>query len=190
MKLRNAHPQSCLPTSERGLTLIELLMVVTILAIVTGIAMPAFASMVRGNRLVSSFNLLISSLHLARTQAVQARATVLVCPGDPAHGCTGSQNWQDGWIVVLRPNANGQPDARSRILAVQQPLPPGIGIQSSRGRQRVQYRLDGSARGSNLSLRWCLPGEAHAAQALVVSNAGRARKESGKALEDLPPCRP
>jgi len=174
----------------RGLTLIELLMALTVLAIVTGMAMPAFASLVRGNRLASSFNLLLSTLQLARSQAIQSRTMVVVCPGDPAHGCTGNSDWHDGWIVVLRPNASGQPDARSRIVAVQQPLPDGIRIQSSRSRQRVQYRPDGSARGSNLSLRLCLPGQSIAERALVVNNGGRARKVSGKALASLPKCLP
>jgi len=173
----------------RGVTLIELMMTLAVLAVVAGIAMPSFAAVVRSNRTTSYFNLLIGTLQMARTEAVMRHAMVLVCPGDPAHGCTGSLNWHQGWIVVLRPGPGGQPDAGSRIMAVHQPLPEGIRIESSRGRQRVQYRPDGSARGSNLSLRFCLADQATADRALVVNNAGRARKVTGKALADLPSCR-
>lgn len=175
--------------SMRGVTLVELMMTLAVLAILAGIAVPAFASMVRTNRVTSYFNLLIGTLQLARTEAVRERATVLVCPGDPVHGCTGSLSWHGGWIVVLRPGPRGQPDAGSRIVTMQQPLPDGIRIESSRGRQRVQYRPDGSARGSNLSVRFCVSDQATADRALVVNNAGRARKVTGKALTELPPCR-
>lgn len=175
--------------SMRGVTLVELMMTLAVLAIVAGIAVPAFASVVRSNRVTSYFNLLVGTLQMARTEAVRGRATVLVCPGDPARGCSGSLSWHDGWIVVLRPGPHGQPDAGSRIVSMQQALPGGIRIESSRGRQHVQYRPDGSARGSNLSLRFCLADQATAERALVVNNAGRPRKVTGKALTELPPCR-
>jgi len=173
----------------RGVTLIELTMTLAVLGVVSSIAIPSFASAMRSNQATSYFNLLIGTLQMARAEALREHTTVLVCPGDPAHGCTGSLNWHQGWMVVLRPGPRGQPDAGSRIVKVQQALPKGVRVESSRGRHRVQYRADGSARGSNLSLRFCLGDQATAERALVVNNAGRARKVTGKALAGLPPCR-
>lgn len=176
------------PLSMRGVTVIELMMTLLVVTVVAGMATPSIAAMVRNNQLASSVNLLMGTLQMARAEALKARSIVLVCPGDPEHGCSNSLNWHQGWIIVHRPNAAGQPDAGSRIVAVQQAI-RGISIQSSKSRRRVQFRPDGSARGSNLSLRFCVTGQPSAERALVVNNSGRARKITGKALADLPPCR-
>lgn len=172
-----------------GMTLIEAMLTLTVLAILAGIAVPSFASLIRRTQTTSYFNLLIGTLYMARTAAINEHATVLVCPSDMVRGCTGSLNWHEGWIVVLRPGPRGQPDAGSRILSMHEPLPEGVRIESSVGRRKVQYRPDGSARGSNLSLRFCAREQPTAVTALVVNNGGRARKVVGRALADLPSCR-
>jgi type IV fimbrial biogenesis protein FimT len=174
--------------SIRGVTAIELLMTLMVVMIVAGMATPSIASLLRNNQLASSVNLLMATLQMARAEALKTRSIVLVCPGNPEHGCSNSLNWHQGWIIVYRPNTAGQPDAGSRIVAVQQAI-RGIRIQSSQNRRRVQFRPDGSARGSNLSLRFCVDDQPSAERAVVVNNSGRARKITGKALADLPPCR-
>ena len=59
-----------------GFTLIELLVTMVVLAIIATVAIPGFGRLIEGNRLVSGTNLLVSSIKLARTEAIKRGATV------------------------------------------------------------------------------------------------------------------
>lgn len=54
-----------------GFTLIELLVTMVVLVIVATVAIPGFGRLIEGNRLVSGTNLLVSSIKLARAEAIK-----------------------------------------------------------------------------------------------------------------------
>lgn len=57
--------------NEKGFTLIELLITMVVLAIIASFAIPGFGSLIEGNRLASNSNLVISSIRLARSEALK-----------------------------------------------------------------------------------------------------------------------
>lgn len=75
------------PHAKRGFTLVELMVTVAVIAIVATIAVPSFNNLIRGSRLTSSANEMVSMLQTARVAAVSKRASVSVCPSSDGATC-------------------------------------------------------------------------------------------------------
>jgi type IV fimbrial biogenesis protein FimT len=97
--------------SQRGFTIIELMITITVLGVLLGIAVPSFMETVRNNRLISQNNEFIGSLNLARSEALKRSGSVSVCASADEATCSGSTDWSTGWIVFNDANANGTLEA-------------------------------------------------------------------------------
>lgn len=80
-------------SNDGGFTLLELLIVVSIAAILLGIAIPSFNATIRSNRLTTYANELVTALNIARSEAVKRGQEVVV-------RLTGA-NWENGWQVFV-----------------------------------------------------------------------------------------
>lgn len=95
---------------QRGVTMVELLIVVSIVAIFAAIGLPNMSDMVKTNRVNSARQTLINDLNLARSEAIKRNARMLVCSGTSA-GCTNNANWSGtGWIVCYDMDKDGACD--------------------------------------------------------------------------------
>ena len=84
-----------------GFTLLELIVTVTVGAILTAIAIPAFQSFVMNDRDSAQVNSLAYSFNYARSEAVKQDLPggVTVCPSSTGTlPCNGTA-WKQGWIV-------------------------------------------------------------------------------------------
>lgn len=88
-----------------GFTLVELMMTLVVLAILLGVGVPSFNSVMLNVRTSALTTDITSALNLARSEAITRSARVDVCPSSNGTGCTGS--WTDGWIVIV--NGAAQP---------------------------------------------------------------------------------
>lgn len=89
----------------RGFTLVELMIVVALIAIIGGMALPAFRDMVASNRLMTSANGIITTFHQARSDAIRQSRTVSIVACKPDCGNTGTQSWSNGWQIFVAGNA-------------------------------------------------------------------------------------
>lgn len=89
-----AHPRRGGPTrrSVRGVTAIESLVVVAILALLLAATAPSFRSFIESQQLKSLAYDLTTDLLLARSEALKRNASVVLTAG--------SQGWEGGWLVT------------------------------------------------------------------------------------------
>ena len=161
--------------SNRGLTLVELLVSLSVAGILLASAAPSYRQFVERQQAAGLHNRLMAQFAFARSQAILQRANTVLCPsalGDER--CRSGGNWGERWLVFVDQNGNFQRDDNETVLSVDvADLPSGWRLVSSAYRPRVRYRPNGMAQGGNLSIRLCQGSAPYSA--IVMNNAGRPR---------------
>jgi type IV fimbrial biogenesis protein FimT len=80
------------------------MIVVVILAAVLVIGLPSFSAAGLVTRLKSYANEMVTSVYLARSEAIKRNTTMTLCTSADGSACTTSGDWEQGWIVVVDPN--------------------------------------------------------------------------------------
>lgn len=93
--------------NHSGFTLLELLIVVTIVAILSAIAAPSFQTMLLNNRLASATNDLLADLALARSESARQGKRVTLCISSDGESCGSGSSWQAGRIIFLDESGSG-----------------------------------------------------------------------------------
>lgn len=158
---------------QRGVTLIEQIMVLAIIAVFMGFAAPPLRQLLSRNELRAAQTDFIAALQRARAAAVMDGSHTLFCPTLDGSSCSDTMRWENGWLLGHDGNRDDQPDGGP--LRVGQGYAGKVAIYSSGGRHVVRFHPDGSASGSNVTLLFCQPSNASGALVVVVSNAGRIR---------------
>jgi type IV fimbrial biogenesis protein FimT len=97
---------------SHGFSLPELLMGLSITAVVAGMAVPSLQGMARNARVTAAHNELLSALGYARGQAVRRAVPVSLCATVDLSHCSASSDWSTGWIAFT--DAAGEPGVRDR----------------------------------------------------------------------------
>lgn len=100
----------------RGFTLIELMVTIAISAILAGLAAPSFQDLIASNRLKSHASSLLSSLLLARSEAIKRNSRVVQCKSADGATCTTAGEWQQGWIIFADTNNNAAVDSDELVI--------------------------------------------------------------------------
>lgn len=104
-----------------GFSVAEVLTVLAIAAILAALALPDMGALLRAQRLKVAVNDLLSSIGMARAQALARNTLVQVTPRDPS-----GADWARGWTVFIDRNDDGRPGAGDEILSEHAPLAGGI----------------------------------------------------------------
>lgn len=110
---------------SNGFTLLELMITLSIVAIVVTIGVPNFRGVIMDNRMVSQSNQFVRSINLARSSAVRYQRNAVICVSNDydaaVPSCAASTDWSNGWIVWVDKNRNAATDA-NEIVSVFPPL--------------------------------------------------------------------
>lgn len=147
------------PPAERGFTLLELMVTLTVAGVLLAIGVPSFQSFVRSSRITAPTNEMMTAVYLARTEAVKRRATTVFCfstnPTAALPDCagTGAQGWIV-WVDVANPavpsanDRNVRVDANEPILLRHGPVLGGVTVRTvpANNKGYLAYAASGLAR--------------------------------------------
>jgi len=178
------------PGGSLGFTFIELMLSLTVAAILFAAAVPSLTSFIQNNRSAAQINELHASLSLARSEAIKRNNNISICKSSNDTGCAGNaDHWHNGWIVFVDNDFDGAVDAGEgdEILRVHGALTGSNTLTFSQ--TYVFYSSDGIARaGSNATFTLCDTRGAASAKGLVIGPSGRPRlpvdSDSNGILED------
>jgi len=126
------------PRDTAGFSLIELLVTVSVVAILVLIAVPQLDDAALTRKLAAQIGDFLSTLQLARSESMKRNARVVVCKSSNKCDCAVSGGYEQGWIMFRDDDADGVRDhlmvcgsdepSAEPILEVHPPLPNGFSL--------------------------------------------------------------
>lgn len=132
----------------RGFTLLELLITITIAAILTAVAIPSFEGIIRNNRALTNANDFLTALMFTRNEAIKQglASRVVICPGTET-GCSGT-TWKNGWVIFVDNDRDAQFNGNDVLLRTHEGLSgeDDLTVNFAGMSTYISYTPDGSAR--------------------------------------------
>ena len=125
--LKRGNTKSC-HRLNRGFSLIELMVVLTIVGILVRIGISTYSSAITSSNISSESNALWGDLQYAHSQSIKQGLTVTLCAantsGNAPYTCSGSSTtWSSGWVTYTGSyTTTSGAVTQALLLRVQQPL--------------------------------------------------------------------
>ncbi|SEM96633.1 GspH/FimT family pseudopilin [Nitrosomonas marina] len=167
---------------DKGFTLIELVVTLSVAGILLAVAAPNYQEFVQESRITAQSNSILSSMMLTKSEAIKRNSPATICPSTSGTACTGGTVWSNGWIVFADTNGDGVVDAGEEVIQVAAAFTGGNTLQTGGGDLRVTFSANGFSMGFNSTFSLCdSRGSAHS-RAVILNNQGRVRTEKGSAV--------
>lgn len=161
---------------EKGLTLPEVLLTLTLLGILAIAGLPRFDVLLQQSRSSSIINLLTARIETARKIALVRGETLTLCPG--IENCQSRDHWISGAQLFVDFNANGRIDASDVVLRTFRRLDSSgeIRWRSFGNRAWIQFRANGLTPNQSGRFTYCPEDDdPRLARQLILNAAGRIR---------------
>ncbi len=143
-----------------GITLIELMVTLAVIAILVAVGVPRLSGIATGNRMSSTINALAADIALARSEAINRNRDITInqAPG----------GWSNGWTLDAIATVGLAAEELKRV----DPVPTGMTLVESNGIGDLPYGSDGmNSSGVARVFTLCEPGKQ--ARIINVNVAGR-----------------
>jgi type IV fimbrial biogenesis protein FimT len=117
---------------DRGFTLIEMMVAITVMVILSMIAVPSFRDASLSSQLRSSANDFIASANFARGEAIKRGTAVIMCVSVDGSTCAAG-GWEQGWIV----------SSGTTVLAHESAAPNGFKISAAGNIANLSFQAIG-----------------------------------------------
>ena len=167
------------PSSLPGFTSIELAVVVAIVALLAGLALPGFAALIERQRLRAAAEDIGSAIYLARAEALRRGGQVLLRRNeDPGCATRDPADWSCGWRVAI--DAADSTDAAGERPLQVWPAPEGIEVRMRLAQPTTVLSVNrwgrfAQSQGFSVRLRTAGSSGSASAQVVCVSSGGRLR---------------
>jgi len=142
---------------NRGLTMLEVVAVMGIVAILVAIGVPSYQYVTSHNRIAAEINGLLGDLQYAREEAIKEGQTVSVCTSNNGTSCLGSTAWQSGWMVFSDLNGTGSFAAGDTVLRIQATFAGTDTFNASNNVSSITFNREGfanlTANGTQITLQ-------------------------------------
>lgn len=155
------------------MTLIELLLAISVLAVVMAWAVPAFDRLITRYGIMRTGHELMDMLAMARQMAVSRSAPVLLCTPQAAGQC--SREWQGQLVLFVDANLDGALSEGEEVIHRSGHFPEHFFIHwsSFRNKPYIEWNQLGQTNASNGTLTLCAGGKP--GRQIVLNRVGRAR---------------
>ncbi|MCL1079514.1 GspH/FimT family pseudopilin [Parashewanella spongiae] len=159
----------------KGFTLIELMVTISIAAILLTVGAPSLNSLYQNTRADSGIKQIHQALYFARSHAISLGQNITVCPKNGSQCNNGKNNWKNGMIVFIDSDRNDVPDTPQSILIHVSAFHDKDIVQFNRAIS-IKFQPDGTTFGAAGTLTYC-PDEAdnESSKAVIINFAGRIR---------------
>ena len=163
--------QKSSPSTLRAFSLIELMVVISIVLIVATLATPSFGSLITKAQVESKANTIFDVFQLSRNMAISQGQYITLCPSVNGNQC--SQKWQDGMMAFIDNNVDRELSPNDEVIHF---LPSTTASTIHGNQQAFTYSPLGTLKGRMGSLITCPRSNTEATSIrLLISQMGRVR---------------
>ncbi len=106
-----------------GFTIVELMITIAVAAVILTLGVPSFQGLMERNQLTSNINRFISSLALARSEAIKRNQRVVLCPSNNGDDCSNAGGYDDGWIIFVDADNDNNHDDNEELIWAAEAIP-------------------------------------------------------------------
>nr|WP_165954302.1 GspH/FimT family pseudopilin [Seongchinamella unica] len=143
----------------------ELMIVLVILGVILGVALPGFRNLTLATRLTNYVNEFVAGIYTARGEAIKRNTNVRLCASADWLTCATSGGWAQGWIVT---------DPNNVVIREYPGLETGFSMTESGGAHTLTFDSTGYA-GVSTTFNLCrhTPSLGYQGRQVSISITGR-----------------
>lgn len=154
-------------------TLIELMVTISIVAILAAVAIPSYNNLLNNSRQSAALNLFLGELYLARSEAVKRSRQVVICASSDGVSCSNSNTWKNGRIIFIDANRDDTFNGTDELLRVGEAIDTRLDMRPSSDVEKfIRYKPNGLSL-ENGTFILCDQRGADNAKAVVINITGR-----------------
>lgn len=158
-----------------GFTLLEVLITLAVAAILLGIAVPSYRSVVARNSIAANVNDFVAGLNFSRSEAVTRGRKIQICSSGNQQTCSGTPDWSNGWVIYVDDGTSDPKPTDETRLRVKGPSGSGFTITTTSAKS-LSFNSNGFA---EVGATFTAASDASSTQTIIrVAATGRVETES------------